>query len=1126
MNTNTIIRFCLPLAALLGLAVAPADAQLYTVATTSGGLTVTVDGTNYTAPAAFAWVAGSLHSLNVPSPQLSINGFTQFVFAAWSGGGSQSNNITMPASDTTNTASFTTQYLLDTAATPTGAGVITNNPSGTWYNAGQMVTLTGVTNTSYRVGYWQGVDTYTNNHAQVTMNGSRLVLARYIPADFPYIVMVVTNGGPVAPGDLIGNIDGRTAAGTKLYYVVLDNTGSNILSAQKTNALYRFVTPEGLDASTGTNAAGTNGWVLKDETFKTVASVTTLGYPIDNHDMKLLPNGHALVFGEEVRTMNMSALVTGGKTAAAVTGNVLQEIDSSNHLVFEWHTFDYIPITNSFYNSLTSQAIDYAHMNAVNIDPTDNNLLVSLRNVCEIVKINRQTGAVMWILGGQGNQFTYFGENPTNAPYYTVGQHDIHRLANGDVLFFDNGNDQGGGTTPDDRTYSRAVEYQLNETNLTATLAWQFRHNPDIEAPCTGDVKRFSNGNTQIGWGCAVPTSGYIVTEVAPTGSVVFEVQQLVAPGSSPLLLGNGLDKQVWNSPDLIRTDTYQGIVSGQTYDTTNAGVSVTIDNVTGAATNALVVQRYLDAVRYAQFPGAAPQVVMEHVILTGSNIVSLTAELDMELPDTSYVFDTPMIPDPTQVVVYQRATPGQGVFTALPTTYDPDTQTVQVTVTQTGEFIFAYSDTPQIPFTPTILGPTNQSQVNEAAPVTLTWEPHGLVGSFNLQVATDAGFANLVLNTNNLFSGSCVVQNLSTNTQYFWRVSTVNQGGTSAWTPASSFTTVAQFLQVTSPAGGEIWERFQQVPITWLGNVTANVDLDLYLNGVLNRTFATTVATTPSGGSYTWTVGLNAAILPATNYTVVVRTITGPALSSPPSQPFSIISNLTTIVTKPAGLTITADGTNYTAPVAFNWLPASTHTLAAPSPQVATNGQSASVFAAWSDNGAQSHSMVVPSSSMTNTAAFATNYLLNVTVTPPVAGTVNENIPGPWYSIGQQVSLTANPNSGYLFFNWQGVGSQTGNTAQVTINGYDAVQALFIPVSGVPIINASSFALLPDGQMQFNLTAGAGLATSATVWGATTLSAPDWQLLVTVPLTNGSGVFTDAAATNYPVRFYRLSLP
>ena len=287
---------------------------------------------------------------------------------------------------------------------------------------------------------------------------------------------------------------------------------------------------------------------LKDQTISIVDSFTTLGYPVDNHDMKLLPNGHALLFGSEVRTINMSALVPGGKTAASVTGDIIQEIDSNKRLVFEWHTFDHIAITNSFYD-LTQQTIDYAHINAVSIDPTDNNLLASLRTTSEIVKINRQTGEVMWRLGGKMNQFTYIGEHAQNAPYYTVGQHDIHRLANGDVLYFDNGNISGGGVTPSDRTYSRAVEYQLDEVDKIATLVWEFRHTPDISVPCTGSVKRFPNGNTLIGWGCAIPTSGTIATEVSPAGSVVFEMDHRTPPGQQLAPAGQRRDQTVMEHP-------------------------------------------------------------------------------------------------------------------------------------------------------------------------------------------------------------------------------------------------------------------------------------------------------------------------------------------------------------------------------------------------------------------------------------------------------------------------------------------------------------------------------------------------------------------------------------------------
>jgi len=874
----------------VGLSANRSSAELATVATTPGGLTVTVDGTNYAAPVTFDWVAGSEHILDAPSPQAAGDGHSRSSFASWSDGGAQAHSITMPASDTTNTATYVTQYLLETTVTPSGAGTITSDPVGPWYDAGQSVSLTAVTNTGHRIHYWEGVDSATGKTAQVTMNDYHLVQASFIPADYPYIV--VTNNGGAAPGDLIGSLGGRTAEGTRLYYVVLDNTGTNALFASKATTLSRFVTPQGFDAVPGGGV-----FSLKDETLTSVDSFTTLGYTLDTHDMKLLPNGHALVFGTEVRTVDMSALVEGGKTAATVTGDILQEIDANKRLVFEWHTFDHIPITNSFYN-LTQQSIDYAHMNAVSIDPTDNNLLVSLRTTSEIVKINRQTGEVMWRLGGKQNQFTFIGEHEENAPYYTVGQHDVHRLANGNLLFFDNGNISGGGITPNDRTYSRAVEYQLDEENMTATLVWEYRHSPDISAPCTGAVKRFANGNTLIDWGCAIATSGTIITEVSPAGNVVFEMQHAVKGPSS------SVTKQVWNSSDLVRGTNFETIVAGQTYSSPEAGVSVTVNGLSGLSQNELLVQRHLDAVRFPQFSGKAPQVVMEHIVLSASNIVQLDVELSLDLPDTGYVFDTPAVHTPAQVEVYQRPTPGQGQFSALPTTYDSGTQKLRVTTTQLGEFIFAYPDLAETPYVPAILSPADQSEVNQAAPVTLTWVPQGLVGSFDLQVATNAGFADLVLDTNALGTSSFVLQNLLTNSQYFWRVRVVNQGGASDWATAS-FETVPSMLRLTYPTGGETWQRFQVVTIRWVDNISENVALDIYKGGISNRNF---VASTPSTGSYTWTVGQYQAFPLGSDYTLKIRSTTDPALYDF-SGSFSMITNLTSVTIDGGSLTNLPDG-------------------------------------------------------------------------------------------------------------------------------------------------------------------------------------------------------------------------
>jgi len=70
--------------------------------------------------------------------------------------------------------------------------------------------------------------------------------------------------------------------------------------------------------------------------------------------------------------------------------------------------------------------------------------------------------------------------------------------------------------------------------------------------------------------------------------------------------------------------------------------------------------------------------------------------------------------------------------------------------------------------------------------------------------------------------------------------------------------------------------------------------------------------------------------------------------------------------------------------------------------------------------------------------------------------------------------------------------------------------------------INSRSVTNLPDGRLQFGFSIPGAL--EATVMASTNLSA--WEVVQTVPLTNGSAVFTDDSATNFPCRFYRLRVP
>jgi hypothetical protein len=121
---------------------------------------------------------------------------------------------------------------------------------------------------------------------------------------------------------------------------------------------------------------------------------------------------------------------------------------------------------------------------------------------------------------------------------------------------------------------------------------------------------------------------------------------------------------------------------------------------------------------------------------------------------------------------------------------------------------------------------------------------------------------------------------------------------------------------------------------------------------------------------------------------------------------------------------------------------------------------------------------------------------------------------------------LSAQPSPEYLIYTWLGVNTQTNDMAQITADSYHAVEVKLIPQDGVPAIQAGSIVAWPNGRVQFAFTAGAGLATEATVWGATKLSPPDWEVLATVPLIDGQGVFTDDTVPAAATRFYRVTLP
>ncbi len=254
-------------------------------------------------------------------------------------------------------------------------------------------------------------------------------------------------------------------------------------------------------------------YMLMDAGMNHVDSFTTVnGAAPDVHDFQISRNQTYLLAGAKDSVMNLSGYLFNGQPGSATTtavGFVVQEFDAAGQLLFEWNSNDHIhPGAVYVGYPYNAAAFDYCHGNTIEED-TDGHLLLSFRNLNAVYKIDRQTGAVRWQLGGKTSDFTF-----TNDPGFS-GQHDVRRLPNGNLALFDNGNQSA---QPQE---SRAVEYQIDTVSWTATRVWEYRYTPRVFSPAMGGHQTTAERLHLINYG--------LVFRPAPTAVLVDDAGQLLS---------------------------------------------------------------------------------------------------------------------------------------------------------------------------------------------------------------------------------------------------------------------------------------------------------------------------------------------------------------------------------------------------------------------------------------------------------------------------------------------------------------------------------------------------------------------------------------------------------------------
>lgn len=267
--------------------------------------------------------------------------------------------------------------------------------------------------------------------------------------------------------------------------------------------------------------------------------VTPLCY---SHDVLPLWNGHTILLMQEQRTVTLTQ--PPGPGQFTILGDAIVDLDENFNPIWVWSVFDNLdPDRHPYEFGITVGGIaiyDWTHCNCVQIAP-DRNLVLSSRNQNWVMKIDYQGGSgdgtILWKLGYQGD-FTLVGSQTADTDWF-FAQHFPNLLnAVGNQItrlsVFDNGNDRcfampGGcqATSPPPPPFSRAAIFTIDETAMTAAVAWQYPLNQ--YSFWGGDVMLLPNGDIEICASEPVP-----VGTTPPNSDTPSQVVELTAGQSGP----------------------------------------------------------------------------------------------------------------------------------------------------------------------------------------------------------------------------------------------------------------------------------------------------------------------------------------------------------------------------------------------------------------------------------------------------------------------------------------------------------------------------------------------------------------------------------------------------------------
>jgi hypothetical protein len=221
--------------------------------------------------------------------------------------------------------------------------------------------------------------------------------------------------------------------------------------------------------------------------------------PAHHHDARRTDAGGAVYLTIEDLPADIIRKVQGGIAGTEHNGKMwgdrIVEVDAEGKLVWEWHAHEHLDFDTDVITP-TDLRHEWSHSNTI-VPLPGGDVIVSMRNISTVARIDRQTGDFVWKLG-----WDLLGQ-----------QHDPSLLENGNVLLFNNGSRR--------RRHPLIFSSVMEIEPASGKVVWEYRDASSLFSFFSSYIsgaQRLPNGNTLVCEGVA----GRIF-EVTPGYEIVWE---------------------------------------------------------------------------------------------------------------------------------------------------------------------------------------------------------------------------------------------------------------------------------------------------------------------------------------------------------------------------------------------------------------------------------------------------------------------------------------------------------------------------------------------------------------------------------------------------------------------------